>query len=540
MRTLFPIAAMALSAVAFAQSPIITTFVSNNGGSAGGAVYFDLVVNVPITITGIDVNVAGAGTVDVFTCPGGRTGNQTNIAAWTQVATGTVSGALNAITPVTGLTPIPLAVGTYGIAYRANGVGNSYTNGTGTNQTYSTAELTLNAGEASNAAFVAPLFTPRVVNTQITYSIGGGGGTVATNTAYGVGCVRKFTSFYENFTSATAYDLSNTNMSMIPAGGGYLVTPGITTYQTPPGSATALALGDDTEVTVALASAFPALTGSVTSLQVCSNGFISTASNGISFTPAVPTMLGNANTGWYHWHDFNPSIVGSGLVKFHESGNTSYVTWDGVWDYAGTSAANANTLQFQFDRATGNVHLCIGTVSSLGAGFLVGYSPGGPSLDPGATDISARLPASFGTFNVDILPLTLAGTTRPVTGTGWQMTTSNIPAGTPFGANLLGFTQFNPGQSLTPIGMPNCFRYTDGSTSVLFIAPGATSLYTLNIPANPSYIGIDVFAQSVTYSPPATPLGAISSNANLLDRPHIRSGSHPKDVQENLLSLMFA
>jgi hypothetical protein len=518
MRTLLSVAAMAaLSAVAFAQSPITTVFASNNSGSAGGATYFDLVVNIPITITGISVNVDSGNTnLDVFTCPGGRAGNQTNAAAWTQVGAGTTTGgAVNAMTPVNGLSPIPLAAGTFGMALKASGsatlIGQYYTNGTGTNQTYSTAELTLNAGESSNTAFVAPLFTPRVVNVQISYSIGTSG-TVATNTTYGVGCVRKFTSFYENFATAPAYDLNNTNMSMIPASGGYLVTPGITTYQAPPGSATVLALTDDSEVTVNLASAFPALTGPVTSLQVCSNGFISTASNGVGFTPDVPTMLNNPNTGWYHWHDFNPSTAGSGQIKFHEVGNTSYVTWDGVWDFGGTSAANASTLQFQFDRGTGNVHLCIGTVSTLGNGILVGYSPGGPSLDPGATDISVRLPASFGTFSVDVLPLTLVGTTRPLIGTGWQMTTSNIPAGTPFGSVLLGFTQFNPGQSLTSIGMPNCFRYTDGTSSNLFIAPGATSVFTLNIPNNVSYLGFDVFAQSVTYSPPSTPLGAISSN----------------------------
>jgi len=514
MRTLFCFAAAAaLSATAFAQSPLTTAFASNNGGSAGGAVYFDLVVNVPVIITGIAVNVAGAGTVDVFTCPGGRAGNQTNAAAWTQVGTGSVSGVLNAMTPVTGMTSFPLGVGTYGVAYRANGVGNSYTNGTGTNQTFSTTELTLNAGDASNTAFVAPLFTPRVVNTQITYSTSGGGN--ATNALYGQGCVSEFTSFYENFATATAYDLAGINMTMIPIGGGYVVVRGLASYpyRAPPGSATVLALGDDTEVPVTLASAFPALTGPTTSLTVCSNGFVSVASgNGTGFTPASSTMLANPQTGWYHWHDFNPTIAGSGQVKFHEAGSVSYVTWDGVWDFGGTSAANASTMQFQFDRSNGNVTLCCISMSTLGNGVLVGYSPGGASADPGNTDIDTALPGSFRTAATDILPLALAGVTRPLIGTGWQMQASNIPTGSRFGAFLLGFTQFNPGLTLSSIGMPGCFRYTDGSASVTLTAPGTTASYTLNIPNNNAFVGVHVYAQAAAFERPLTPLGAIASN----------------------------
>jgi len=46
-----------------------------------------------------------------------------------------------------------------------------YTNGTGANQTYNNGALELRAGSATNAAFTAPLFTPRVWNGTVYYDI---------------------------------------------------------------------------------------------------------------------------------------------------------------------------------------------------------------------------------------------------------------------------------------------------------------------------------------------------------------------------------
>ena len=55
------LATMALIAAAVsAQSPLTTTFASNNGGAVGGLVMFDLVVILPTTITQIDVNSSTA------------------------------------------------------------------------------------------------------------------------------------------------------------------------------------------------------------------------------------------------------------------------------------------------------------------------------------------------------------------------------------------------------------------------------------------------------------------------------------------------
>ena len=65
-----------LAGSVFAQSPLTTTFLNNNGGAVGGGVYFDLNVLVPtISVTGLNLNLAGTGSVEVYTCPVTRLGN---------------------------------------------------------------------------------------------------------------------------------------------------------------------------------------------------------------------------------------------------------------------------------------------------------------------------------------------------------------------------------------------------------------------------------------------------------------------------------
>ena len=69
MRILSTLAAVvSLSALAFAQSPLTTTFANNNGNAAGGAIYFDLDVLDPagVTIYNIDINTAAAAGADAL------------------------------------------------------------------------------------------------------------------------------------------------------------------------------------------------------------------------------------------------------------------------------------------------------------------------------------------------------------------------------------------------------------------------------------------------------------------------------------------
>ncbi|MFM1874029.1 MAG: hypothetical protein RL398_3451 [Planctomycetota bacterium] len=522
MRILTTLAASLLTAAAFAQSPLTTTFVSDNSGAAGGTIFFDLTVNAPLTLTTLDVNfisaASTAGSIDIYTCPTTYVGNTGNSAAWTLLGSGAATAAgANLPTPVA-IPPILMTPGTYGIAFVATGLGFAYTNGNGTNQIYSTNELTLSAGAAGNAPWPAAPFTPRVVNCSIGYGLGSGG-TVATRTNYGTGCVDKAASFYEHFLTTPSIDLSNTAFRMVYTGAGYLVLPSLSAFVAPSGTATNLNLGDDTTTSVTLSGAFPYPGGSTSTLEVCSNGFVSAAAgNGTSYTPAPAAMLGRPHASWNVWRDFICNATGN--VWFEEVGGIAYITWNGVVGYQGQVAGTVpSTFQLQFDIAQGHVDfvfLSMDTVSvsgwAGGEGWVVGYSPAGASRDPGGIDLSAVVPGTLVLEGQDLNPLALSASARPIGGTTITLDTANIPAGAPFGAILIGFVQFNPGLDLTALGMPGCARYTDGSTSLLYLPFGGTS-NSLNFPV-PNFVGVQLYAQSIAFAPAAglTPLGAIASN----------------------------
>ena len=172
---------------------ITTLFASNNNGDLGGANYFDVTVAAnPLTVTALDINTDAPGAfsnVQVYVLPGMTSvGNETNPGVWTQVATGSGTGAgIDVATHVTLSSSFVLNAGINGIAVVGDPSGSLYyTNGTGANQTYTNADLTLMLGSATNVPFTAPVFSPRVWNGTIYYSTGGACGTptaTATSTA---------------------------------------------------------------------------------------------------------------------------------------------------------------------------------------------------------------------------------------------------------------------------------------------------------------------------------------------------------------------
>jgi hypothetical protein len=175
-----------------AQS-LTTLFNTNNNGSAGGGIYFQIVVGPsPITITSIDENLGALATgtvvpVRVYTAPTTYVGNEANAAAWTLAAegTGTAAGA-NLPTPMNfTVGPIVLAANTsYGIAVTHSATSgtpapqSNYYSGTGTSPApganqYANSDLTLNLGDATNVLFTGTPFNPRIWNGTIHYGLGG-------------------------------------------------------------------------------------------------------------------------------------------------------------------------------------------------------------------------------------------------------------------------------------------------------------------------------------------------------------------------------
>ena len=115
----------------------------------------------------------------------------------------------------------------------------------------------------------------------------------------------------------------------------------------------ALLLSDDDELTLELPFLLQYPGGSTNSLTVCSNGFVSPASNGTSWTPGVADLLSGLARWAPLWHDLDPSAVGSGPVCFSANSVRAVVTWDGVQYYGSTATA---TFQIQF-WVNGDVHV---------------------------------------------------------------------------------------------------------------------------------------------------------------------------------------
>src|SRR5262249_5482885 len=327
----------------------------------------------------------------------------------------------------------------------------------------------------------------------------------------GTGCGACSSSFYEYFGTAAGFDLANSSMALVYSNGSYHVTTSAAAYVAPVG--TNLNLTDDSETTVLLPFTLPYPGGSTPTLQVCSNGFISPgAGNGTVFTPDVSAFLGGTQPRWAAcWHDLLPVAANNVYFDVDASAAVVRVTWLNVPNYSG---GGANTFQYQF-LPNGTIHVLWQAMSAVGNAYLVGHTPGGGATARGARDVPPALPVGFDQCGINRLALSLAAG-MPVLGTTVNLTTTNVPPGSPFGATVVSFTAAVPPTNLASIGMPGCQAYLIGGNAWLVSAPGASFALALGIPLDNSYIGTNVVAQSFTLSPPLPPLGAIASNGGQL------------------------
>ncbi|MCC5787624.1 MAG: trypsin-like peptidase domain-containing protein [Phycisphaerales bacterium] len=159
-------------------SGLTTLFDSNNGGSAGGAVYFDVGVNsYPIHVRTIELNTnADRSTefdVEVYITPGTSEGNQTDPSAWTKVGEGR-GLAFGTDEPTRIVLHDDFVLDpdqTYGVAVVVDGVAHRYTNGDGENEFYNNSDMFIAAGSASNSPFSGSVFNDRVFNGSFGYRV---------------------------------------------------------------------------------------------------------------------------------------------------------------------------------------------------------------------------------------------------------------------------------------------------------------------------------------------------------------------------------
>jgi len=149
----------------------------NNGNSSGGMVWFDVnnLTGGEVTITELGMNLSNATMVDIYIRPGSYVGNTGSPAGWTLVgqADGTAGPFSGPVIGAAVITPCPtnfvLPAGSWGFALHALSAAQSYTNGTGSNQSFTDGSLTITLGSTANTPW-GSAFTPRVWNGWIVYS----------------------------------------------------------------------------------------------------------------------------------------------------------------------------------------------------------------------------------------------------------------------------------------------------------------------------------------------------------------------------------
>ena len=175
-RAVFVISFLVLAGLVTAQPGFITTtFASNNGGSTNWVNMYDATILHPmgLRITSLDVNISSAAstpfTIDVYTTPTTYVGKDGTPSAWTKVSTGAGTGKGRDVPSPVDVADFVLKPGSYGIGIHYTGVSMAYTNGTGSNQKYSNADIALQLGLVRAGFFTGTVFTPRVWNGTIYY-----------------------------------------------------------------------------------------------------------------------------------------------------------------------------------------------------------------------------------------------------------------------------------------------------------------------------------------------------------------------------------
>ena len=311
-------------------------------------------------------------------------------------------------------------------------------------------------------------------------------------------------SFYEQ-----GYD-GYSGFTVTPAAGGYSVSALAGSWIAPAG--TTVSLTDDSGSNQSIPFSFPHANGTTSNLWICSNGFVTAGSSGsTSYQSSGPGLVGMGNTTWAAcWRDLNPAASGGGNVRFDANASRVVVTFNGVYIYSTTTPV---TFQWQF-YPSGVVHVIYQNVPNA-TQPVIGYSPGQGAANPGATDLSAALPAGFSLCQPAtpaIGPVSLAAGTRPVINTTMNFNTTNIPAGTGIAVLILSPTLFSPGVDLGIINMPTCTLYANLDILNGFATPSSSVTYGWFVPNDLTLAGVVAAAQVATLTPGINPFGMATSN----------------------------
>jgi len=509
-----------------------------------GANFFDLQVTNPNGITleslGLQLNspVGTVGTIEVWSVPSTHIGQETSQANWVQRSSGFITGGTFGITCQAAVTPNGLffGPGTYGIAVVYTGVNHVF-DGTVTYPTgpHMDANLLVRNGTTQSTAWVsAPLnafvfggnlYAGTLMEFDLYYSVGANVNSCPLCEISGEGSNINSASAYQLFGEpAAAVDASATLqgrvMTFTPnsSGTGYTLSDGTGTgpvYVPPSGNETTLPPMDDQEVyaQTQLIYRAPTATGTLftSDFFINSNGYVSLAQLQSPFVAAPVDPQGimqGIAAAFFAYHNYDNSEVGSGNISYEEDVANSifYVTWDNV-ESEPAFIPNPSTIQFQFESASGRVHVVFDQIDAIGGSTwsggdntLIGWSPAAASPHTDAFDF-ATLQASPLTLTMpEVYPFTLASNGPPTLNSTFDLVSLNEPTAG-IGLNMLDVATLTTPMYLSVFGSPaNAVLHLDPNTAIfntISNIPGVGSMsLAVPVPNNPALVGFQLHSQS--------------------------------------------
>ena len=518
-----------LTTMVSAQSPLTTTFASNNVGSVGGMVFFDLDVTNPagITVKQLDIHTTSpAGILQVFTAPGSYVGIAASPLAWTEVAAASIDPAgMNQPSVVCLGSGFFLPFGSHAIALVGSTLSMRYTDGSTIPLVYANADATLTAGAAASTPFGGLQFAPRVWNGNVHYEVGATTTfSCAYTTSFGVGCNEGATTWYEAFADLLNFDWIGTTAAPVGlqataiADAGYLLVAQSASWQPPatfalldnnassPGAISSNELSEPLQ----LPFTFPFPGGATNVLHASANGWLLLAatSSQYSFELArADNLLNGPPRLSPFWCVMDPSgnlasNPASGIYfDVDASGTSACITWFDVADArTGVSPAGTSSINVQCVlHSNGDYEFRYGEVvpgSGIGP-VLLGWSQGGTVQavpDPGSIDTSSQAPwVTNGPDNFALVHQ--AGPSR--LGANVVLSVQHVESLAPIAFLMVGDTAFPNGFSLAAAGAPGCFAFANVVVSIAVPVTGTSGNggLSLSIPNNVVLLGAEIVSQ---------------------------------------------
>ncbi|MCR9247667.1 MAG: hypothetical protein NXI31_21790 [bacterium] len=334
-----------------------------------------------------------------------------------------------------------------------------------------------------------------------------GNGVLARARRFGYSCNAHYSSFYQLFNGPI--DLQNSSLEFTPRPLGHTIRQRPLQWHTPTSSP--IPFNDDQVIQVALGWTFPYENRDTTELWISSNGFVNLRGTYASGNSAsVFAFLREGRKLAALWNDLDPSAGGAIYFDTDPVAGTAFVTFDQV-PRKGTT--ELNTFQIAFEQ-NGNVALRYQNCAARTGTTLIGWTPGSGNPDPGQVDLSSG--ASVLTSSWEIEPMVLSTSARPFLGTTIDLVLDSLER-TLFAGFVFGLTKFDPGIDLTPFGMPRCVQSCSEDAAVLRIGAQRSTSYSLTIPNDPTFVGVELCVQGAAHCPVLGPNVNRPTTSNALE-----------------------